>query len=100
MIKELLLAFVLLVSTKAFAQYQIPGGGSIPMPPGCEANFGYATYCVASGFIPRGFSGDYSTDALNMVWALESKYGQVIQHEGGWNAACKFSSGLTLPCGD
>lgn len=76
MIKELLLAFVLLVSTKAFAQYQIPGGGSIPMPPGCEANFGYATYCVASGFIPRGFSGDYSADALNMVRALESKYGQ------------------------
>jgi hypothetical protein len=26
--------------------------------------------------------------------------GQVIQPEGGWNAACKFSSGLTLPCGD
>jgi hypothetical protein len=56
MIRKIFTSLILMMHFNVIAQYQIPGGGSVPMPPGCEAQFYLANYCVASNIVPLNLS--------------------------------------------
>lgn len=65
--KNIFAILALLVSLTATAQYEIPGDGSIPMPPGCEAQYYYANYCVASNIVPMDLSYHLSESEMTAI---------------------------------
>lgn len=67
MIREIFTSLILMMHFNVIAQYQIPGGGSVPMPPGCEAQFYLANYCVASNIVPMNLSYFPSESEISVI---------------------------------
>jgi hypothetical protein len=71
-------AILLFVSLGSVAQYPIPGDGSIPMPPGCQAAFYLANYCVAAGIVPMNFDVNTVNEAnREIARSAEQNYGSL-----------------------
>lgn len=55
---------LLIVCQSVFAQYNEPSAPSDDWPPGCQAAFYYANYCVSTGIIPMGANLDMPPQQL------------------------------------
>lgn len=81
-------AIIVLLSFNALAQYQIPGGGSIAMPPGCQAQYDFANYCVASGIVPIDLN-IYDNSLIETI--LKNPEGnQCIRASNSWQNCSRY----------
>lgn len=83
---KLVLFGLLILTTHAWAQFPIPGNGTIQMPPNCQAQYYYANYCVEANIIPENFNPYNNSPEGQLVWK------QIIQTHGEQQALQCYKS--------